>query len=212
MTKRIIALILIAALAVPLAGCAGMSDREKTIGEGVGAGAIVGGILGAIVGGKRGAVIGAALGAAGGAAVGVHVANQKQKYASTEQYLDACIASAQQTNQQTMAYNANLENDIKALDAESNRLLAQYKKKKVQKAALVKERGQVQAKLKEAKAQLAKVKNEINIQQKVLAQEKGKAPAHLSKLQQELEQLRKTAAELEQKTSQLASIDNRMNV
>ena len=42
--------------------------------------------------------------------------------------------------------------------------------------------------------------------------EKGKAPAHLAKLNQELAKLRATAAQLERQTSQLAAIDNRMNV
>lgn len=210
MIKRIICIVLIAALAIPLVGC--QTDRGTTVAQGAGAGAIIGALFGAVVGGRNGALIGAALGAAGGAAVGVHVANRKAQYASTEDYLDACIASAHQTNQQMRAYNAQLSGQIAQLDAETARLLSRYRSKQVTKSRLLKKRKVVRRKLKEAKAKLARLQKEISIQQKVLAQERGKAKGRLAKLQAELQELRKTAAELERQTSQLAALDTRMNV
>jgi uncharacterized protein YcfJ len=212
MVKKLIAGLIVLALALPLAGCGGSPDQNATVAQGAGAGAILGGIVGAIIGGRDGALIGAAVGGVGGAAVGVHVANQKSKFASQEDYLDACINSAHQTNQQTAQYNASLAKDIRKLDRQTADLKTRYNKKKVSKATMAKRRKVVQAKLKEAKGQLAHINNEIQIQQQVLAKEKGKAPAHLAKLNQELARLRATAAELERKTSQLAAIDNRMNV
>jgi chromosome segregation ATPase len=204
--------LLILVLALPLAGCGGTADQNATVAQGAGAGAILGGIVGAIIGGRDGALLGAAIGGVGGAAVGVHVASQKAKFASQEDYLDACIASAHKTNQQTVQYNSSLASDIRKLDQQTATLRQQYDQRRVSKNTMVQRRKVVQAKLKEAKQQLAHINKEIQIQQQVLNNEKGKAPAHLSKLNQELAQLRATAAQLERQTSQLAAIDNRMNV
>lgn len=58
------------ALAVGIAGCAGMSETQSTTAKGAGIGAVGGAVLGAAVGGKSGAAKGAVLGAGAGAVGG----------------------------------------------------------------------------------------------------------------------------------------------
>src|SRR6266852_3957822 len=97
MKKQIIGVMLSTAL---LAGCA--TDRGQTQAEGAGVGALGGAALGALTGYALGGAKGAAIGAAAGAGVGAgagyvygtHVANQKEKFAREEDYLDAVINSA----------------------------------------------------------------------------------------------------------------------
>ncbi len=104
-----------------LSGCAGMSDADRTraegAGAGAGAGAIAGALLGQLIGGDTestllGAAIGGAIGAAAGHAYGNHVAGQKAKYAKTEDWLNACIASAEQVNNEMKTYNRKLAGEV----------------------------------------------------------------------------------------------------
>ena len=67
-----------------------------------------------------GAAVGAGVGGAAGFAYGSHVAKEKAKYASQEDWLDACIASAEKVNRENRAYNAALEKEIQALSAETD--------------------------------------------------------------------------------------------
>jgi hypothetical protein len=146
MKKRKMALISIVVLALVASGCATMSDstRTKTEGAAVGAGggALLGALIGGLVGGRDGALLGAAIGAGAGGltgyAYGAHVAKQKEKYASEEDWLDACVASAEKVNRETMAYNAALETDVANLQAETDRLMLAYAQQKTTKEALQK--------------------------------------------------------------------------
>ena len=58
------------ALAIGLAGCANMTETQKTTAKGAGIGAATGAVLGAVAGGGKGAVIGAAVGTGVGALAG----------------------------------------------------------------------------------------------------------------------------------------------
>ncbi len=82
----------------------GMKARTTVEGglTGAAVGAAAGALVAAMVGFNpaKGAAIGAAIGAPLGVAAGVYVANQKAKYATEEQYLDACIAEARQYNEE----------------------------------------------------------------------------------------------------------------
>jgi outer membrane protein OmpA-like peptidoglycan-associated protein len=62
--------VMLLASAVTLAGCANMSDTQRTTATGAGIGAATGAIIGAIAGGSRGAAIGAGIGTAVGAGGG----------------------------------------------------------------------------------------------------------------------------------------------
>ena len=164
---------------VLFAGCA--TDRGQTQAEGTGAGAVIGALTGALVGyaagGQKGALIGATAGAGVGAgagyAYGTHVANQKEKFAKEEDYLDAVIVSAHQMNEQTQQYNASLRSEVDTLDRQTASLVQQYNQKTVQKGTLQKEEQRLATKISEAQKQLQKVSNEVEIQRRVLAQEQG---------------------------------------
>ncbi len=200
-----------------IAGCAGMTDRQKTVSEGAGAagGALLGAIVGQLIGkDTKGTLIGAAIGAAVGGGLGTaygnHVAGKKAEYASQEAYLNACIASAQQVNEETRQYNVSLKDEINGLDKEVNKLLAQYKSKKAGKARVEKEQQKVQAKLSEAQAKLKTVQDEVEIQKQVLASERGKSKAELAEsLDKEIALLEPSAKELDKQTQALASIGDR---
>lgn len=217
MLKKSICVILLAGL---LAGCADMSDRTRTLLEGIGvgtaAGAGLGAAIGALAGGKSGAWKGAMLGGIAGALVGYgvgsHVADQKEKFASDEEYLDAVIQNAREANEQTKAYNAHLSDEIKKLDQETALLVSQYNQKKVTKAALDNEKERLEAKLTESEKVLQAVKDELAIHKRVLAQEKDQSQDQLNALQEQIAELERNRAELEQQVDTLASIKTRVSV
>lgn len=72
-------IVLVVALALGLAGCASMTEKEKTIAKGAGIGAAGGAVVGAVAGGGKGAVIGAAVGAGAGAIAGNVWSNRMEK-------------------------------------------------------------------------------------------------------------------------------------
>lgn len=219
--KRLIALVLILTLAVfGLSGCA-TTDSDQTKAEGTmvgaGTGAAMGAIIGALTGGGRGAAIGAAIGAAvGGAAgyaYGTHVASEKEKYAKEEDWLDACIASAQEVNEDARQYNVALSKEMDQLDRETETLAAQYKNKQVTKAALAEEKKKVDEKLAQTQEKTKRAKWELENQEKVLAEAKAEGKTNLAQnLEKEINQLKKHITELEGHAEKLASMSNRMTV
>ena len=162
-----------------LAGCAELSDTQRTTTEstllGTGAGAAVGAGVGALVGGGRGAAIGAGVGgvvgAGAGYAWGSHVASKRAAYARQEEYVEALLASARETQEQTRQYNAALTGDIQRLDRETARLVQQYQQRRLAKSALQRSQQATAAKLAEAEQQLHHVETEIDIQHRALQQE-----------------------------------------
>ena len=216
--KKLVCLICIAAL---LTGCASADDGTKTRLGGAGFGAAIGGAAGAIAGqllGKDtkstliGTAIGAALGGVAGAAYGNHVAAKKAEYASQEQYLNACINSTRQVNNDTSQYNASLRGKIQNLEQEVNRMIAQYNSKKIRRTALKKEKSKVTAMLADANKKLKRAKDEVAIQREVMNREKGKSNAELSKLSNEVNNLQRSVSDLEQQNETLASINNRIRL
>ena len=201
-------------------GCANMSDTNRTKAEGAGYGAAGGAALGALVGllagGNTksvlaGAAIGAAAGLIGGYAYGSHVANKKAEYASEEDYLNACIASARKINNDTRKYNASLGRDIKRLDKKINRLVAKYNKQQVSRSNLYKEKKKVESMLATANQKLKRAKDEVSIQKQVLAQG-GQTSKSSTKLDKEISKLEKTVRELEGQTTALAGINQKLSV
>jgi len=81
MTKRVLTLSVMSSLV--LAGCADMSQSQRSTAEGAGIGAAAGAVIGALAGGGKGAAIGAAAGAGTGALGGYlwneHLEKQKQQ-------------------------------------------------------------------------------------------------------------------------------------
>jgi hypothetical protein len=205
-----------------LTGCATIkNDGERTQAEGAAvgaaAGALLGGIFGAVTNDTKGAIAGATIGAiAGGAAgyvYGTHVASEKEKYANKEDWLNACIASAEKVNQDTMKYNAQLAKDLQALEAETARLKAAYLAKNAEKSAMDYEKKKIEIKLAEAREKLKRAKFELKNQEKVLAETRAQRNnVYANKFESKVKELNGYIAELEIQTQALASMSQRMTV
>jgi len=215
--KKSISLIIVLAF---ITGCAGTADRRRTESEGAQGGAMIGYFVGSLVGqfldgddgAALGALLGTALGGIAGYAYGNHVANKKEAYANTEDYLNACIDSAQRVNLETQQYNAKLINEVRNLNVEADRMIAQYHRKEIQKAELRRKSQEVQARFAEAQGQLRETNNEITLQKSVLERERANAPADAAKLDQEISKLQQAASELESHTRTLAAINQQLRL
>ncbi|MEA2048476.1 MAG: YMGG-like glycine zipper-containing protein [Campylobacterota bacterium] len=203
--KRIIMLPIAVALIANFTGCAqpDMSDSQRTKAEGTGIGVLGGALLGAAFGGKKGAAWGAALGGVAGYAYGSHVANEKAKYVRQEDWLNACIASAQKVNNKTRSYNAKLSKKI----ADTKRLVRLYKQNKATKSQMRAQKQMIDRERKTANQMLKNAQNELNAQQKVLsdARKMGKK-AEARRLEQQISILKKENRVLKSQTNTLASL------
>ena len=203
---------------VLLAGCA--TDRGRTQVEGTGVGALGGAALGAltgfVAGGTKGAVVGAVAGAAVGAgagyAYGTHVANQKEKFATQEDYLDANIQSAQRMNEETQQYNVSLQREITILDHDTALLVQQYEQRARTKGEMHQEEQRLATRIAEVQQHLQKVNDELEQQRGVLAREQGQSQARLKTLQMEVTKLERQKSELGQKITLMAKIQDRVAV
>ena len=205
-----------------IAGCANIKDdstRTKTEGTmiGAGAGAVVGGLVGYLVGGEKGALIGAgvgaAAGAAGGYAYGDHVAGQKEKYAKEEDWLDACVVEAKKTNQDLIAYNQTLTQQIADVKKETAALRKKYKNSTALQAKLKERQKSVDEMLASTNTKLEFAKKELEAQKYVADDaRKNQKSDYAVTMDSEAEQLKVTVAELEKKTKDLASLSASMSV
>jgi hypothetical protein len=208
-------------IVLTVTGCATTSDSQRTQVEGTavgaGAGALLGALVGGLVGGRDGALIGAAVGAgAGGTAgymYGTHVANQKEKYAKQEDWLNACIAQAKQVNDETIQTNQALAGQVNQLDSETKALAAAYNQKQVQKASLTNAKQQIDSRYAAASRQLEKARYEVQEQEKAVAQAKGGGYGNeAAMLEEKIRELNQSIAELEGYTRSLAAMSVRMAV
>lgn len=204
-----------------LAGCANMNDQTKTKAQGAGFGAAAGAAAGAIAGylldGEKGAIKGAGLGAAaggiGGYFYGNHVANQKQKYADKEKWLDDCIAEAEAVNSQTRAYNQRLEREIYAINQEVLALKAEYRSKRSKTASYQKREKNVLAIYEQAQKNLKRAQGEVTIQKQALASARNEQKISKNKIKQmetEIANLERSVQELDRTTQQLAGSVNQL--
>jgi len=123
MKKTIVSLSVIAIGLSGLAGCANMSETQKTTGTGAAIGAVAGGVIGASTGDRKtaatGAAIGAAVGAGGGYMWSRHMAKQK---AEMEQATQGTGVSVSQTadNQLKLDIPSDVSFDTNRYDIKSN--------------------------------------------------------------------------------------------
>ncbi len=203
--KRIVLLSFSAILIAGMTGCAqpNMTDSQRTKAEGTGVGMLGGALLGAVIGGKKGAAWGAGLGGLAGYAYGSHVANEKAKYARQEDWLNACIVSAQKVNKSTRSYNAKLSRKI----ADTKRLVKLYKQNKISKSKLRAQKQLIDKERKTANKMLQNAQNELKAQQGVLrdAKKMGKK-AEARRLEQQIAIMKKENSALKSKTNTLASL------
>jgi hypothetical protein len=222
--KKLICLFLtITVISFCFTGCATTGgDRQQTQQEATAVGAGVGALLGALVGAaigndSMGVAIGAAVGGIGGAiagqAYGTHIANEKEKFASEEEWLNECIASAEKINKETRLYNQALASEITDLDNQCAQLSEKYKHKSVTKQSMSTKKGQIDAKKTEVEEKIKRVQFEVENQEKVLADanKKGKT-GYAETLNEKISALNQQIKELESHTEALASLSQRMAV
>lgn len=220
--KRVWTIILICLFSM-VTGCANIQDDgDRTRSEGAGAGAAVGAltgaILGQILGGDTsstliGAAIGGAVGGAGGYAYGNHVANQKEKYAREEDWLEACLAEAQRTNKAMVDYNNDLRQQIDGLRRDTKALEHQYTDAATRKARLKEKKKTVDGLARAADKELTAARSELAIQNAVVndARDSGQSD-YAQSLDNQLETLKANIRELEKQTEELASMSAAMAV
>ena len=207
--KRFLAISVTAAYLMVMTGCAdkNMDDSTRTKAEGTAVGAALGGIVGALIGDEKGALIGAAVGATAGYLYGSHVAQEKEKYASQEDWLDGCIASAQKVNHETKAYNEKLAGQLQDMKAETERLVKLYEQKKAKKSEVLAQKKKIDTLLKESKEKLARAEFELENQQLVLEDmKKNGTKEDVANIDREIETLKKEIATLKKNTEELASM------
>lgn len=201
----------LAVAAILCGGCATTQDGRTAQAQGAGIGAVGGAILGAVIGNQtglgseRGALIGAAAGGAAGFAYGTHVANQKAKYKSTEEWLDACIADAEKKHRSAVAYN-------KALDSKLARLQGEVKaaKAKGDQNKLKSLKQEILAEQSNAEKQVASTNKEIELQQAVVKEAGGTSRA--SALRSKLNSLGSANASTKKSAQSLAQLSNSTGV
>lgn len=222
---RFIAMVLVLAMCVMSVGCVSTgstpdSQRTKKEGAAVGAGtgAVLGGLIGLLVGrDSKGALIGAAVGAVAGGAAGYaygnHVASKKAEYAKEEDWLDQCITSAREVNQDTRTYNKKIGEDIALLETKTQKLKEQYASKQADKQTLLAEKKNIDAAIKTTGEKLDRAKFELDSQKQAIAQVDKKDATDQSKaLDAEITKLEGLIAQLEQHGKDLAGLSSRMSV
>jgi hypothetical protein len=198
---------------VMAAGCASSAEGRKTQAQGtaIGAvfGAVVGGAIGYAAGGRsglaRGAIIGAAAGGTAGFAYGTHVARLKEKYASREAWLDACIAQAHHVNSNAYAYSRSLEGRIARL--ESRTRAARVAHNKGEAHAIKVEAASIKV---EARSKTVEVDKELGEQQRAVNE--GQGAKNYNALKTEVHSLQETKGTLGRQINRLAGLDNQLDV
>jgi len=195
-----------------LASCANIQDdQDRTRAEGALGGAVLGGIAGAVIGNQdrhhghghswAGAATGAAIGATAGLAYGDYVARKKANYARTEDWLNACIDEAEQTNKRAVAYNDKLSSQIADLKS---------------KIAAAKSRGDTNQ-LRQLKTSVVKLQSLTQKQVKVVdgeiaAQQQPLKETGSAELNSRISDLKSTRSSLNQNEEKLAALNNSIDV
>lgn len=224
MYRIIVIMLAVTIFAMPMGcittGSTSDATRTKTEGTAVGAvgGALIGGFIGFVAGGDaksalKGAAVGAAAGGAAGYVYSSHVASKKAEYAKEEDWLNECIASAKQVNEDTRSYNSQLHTDICMLEKKTQTLRTQYNAKKARKTALLTEKRNIDALIKSTNEKLDRARFELVSQQQAVAQiQKKKDTSQSNVLDAEISKLEKLISELEQYSEDLAGLSSRMAV
>jgi chromosome segregation ATPase len=176
-------------------------------------GAIVGALLDGQRGAARGAAIGAGVGGVAGYAYGHHVANQKARYASREEWLDACQAQAEKSRQSAVESNERLSEELVRLDKETRALETAYRKKKASRADLLAEEQRIRQRVAETEKLIQGAETEITLQNSVVQEARaGGDEEKAARLEAEVRGLREQVEQLKEQSSQLATMSHRMTV
>ncbi len=192
-----------------------MDDQTQTKVEGTAIGALLGTALGAALGGKKGALIGAAVGAGGGYLIGNEVAERKQKYASDEDFLDGEISSVAEYNKTAKSYNHSLAKEIKSLNTQVSRLEKDYKQGKINKSKLEAKKKSIEQRMARNEQMLDDLEKEYQVNVSIRDDRKqshGDTDPYVKKLEKEISALKNNIKVLQQNSTQLAAINDRLSV
>ena len=198
-----------------LLGCVTMTDEQRTKAGGTLTGAVIGGAIGYALGEEKGAGLGALLGGATGFIVGREVAKRKSQYASREDFLAAEIQQVAQYNEEARAYNQQLRFDIARLEKEVDKLQDDKLHEKERQKLLASNRAELKERIqfnKELEQGLAK---ELEILTAILTQERNPEATddlQIAELETEVLELQNNLEELRIGSSQLAKIDERLQL
>lgn len=150
--------------------------KTATTLQGAALGALAGAAVGALVAvaaGKNvaaGAAIGAGAGLVTGLVAGVYVANQKEKYASDEAYLEACLAEARQYNEAAAKSNQDLDMQINLTEQNIDHLRNKVQDVSLRKQEAGKGLATIQQTGQTCDKSISLLEGEIRAQEKALSQ------------------------------------------
>lgn len=205
-------LMILAAIMIFLAGCATSGQQARTEGISLGAliGAGMGSGLGYAFGGSKGAAIGGGVGALFGGTVGYtyadRIAKRHEKLERAGNDLNARIQFAQGLNNDTQAYNQQLEAELDAQERNIDSLDAQVEKHQVSQQQLRKEKQALDKKVAGANTQLAAAEKELQYLKGFRDQQTQSS----SEMDAEIARLEGQVAQLKRNTSALASLSQRL--
>jgi hypothetical protein len=185
--------------------------KTRTTVEGTLTGAAVGAAAGALVAAMigvnpaKGAALGAAIGTPLGLAAGVYVANQKEKYATEEQYLDACIAESRQYNEEARKDIAYMQNYIAEEEVRIADLRRQIARSASKKGLARAELQKMTAKKESMDKVLTSLEGEAGAQQKAISST-TRDPERLAALQKEVESTQESIVKFKRERDKLVSV------
>jgi hypothetical protein len=141
-----------------------------------------------------------------------HVANQKAKFVSEEDYLAACIHAVKRVNIETYEYNATLEKHLGEVEEFVTSVNNRAEKGHISKIEFEQARQKVQQVRDEAEHRLQRARDEILIQREVRKREEKQLQSHLAELDAQIEQLEQSAAELDSTIKILAAMQQTMKL
>lgn len=190
--------------------------KTRTALEGLGGGAAIGAALGAIAAAATGqdiaagAAIGAVIGGAGGLAYGTYVANQKEKYAKEEDYLEACSLEAMRYNREARATNQALVKYVAEAKQRIEVLREQIRADATNKKIAEKEAGKLQKKRAELDKMISNFEGQVNAQEKAIAGASSQSQK-CTELQQNVQVTREELDKLRQQREELVNLTTKMN-
>lgn len=150
---------------------------------------------------QAGAAAGAVVGSFATRTYGKSVVRAKSAYASTEKWVNACIAEARAANRRFSSYNGSLSSKISRLRSEVASAKASGDTNKLRQ-----KKAEIQKLQKENSQEMAKLDRQIKDQQHVLNQESN------ATLKQEVISLRGTRGTMSTNYDRLASLNREIDV
>lgn len=207
--------ILLIAVMISLTGCAGLSDQQRTVGEGAAIGAILGVIPCALTGNKTICALSIGLGTALGAGAGALLSERKKQYASEEAMLDGEIQSAAELNQTASRYNQEVQHDIADLERSLQSVRSEQVGTQSARRGLAERYSVVQARMAQNKRMHKKLKDEYNVKVALYQEMQSKLraeDARLVRLGQETQFLNQNIQELQDSNQQLIRMSPRLSM